>query len=325
MKPDVSILIVTYNSADEIARCLNSVFVAGRRLREEVVIVDNGSTDDTVAVVREQFPQVKLVVPGSNLGFAAGVNLAARHATADYFLLLNPDTELIGHAIDRVVQFAREYPHHGLYGGRTLKPDGSLEPSSCWGLPTLWSLTMFATGLSTLAPRNRWLDPESLGHWERDTVREVGIVTGCFLLVHRTVWEQLEGFDERYFMYGEDVDLAIRARAAGLRPVICPDAQLIHEIGRSSATPAAKMLLLFRGKASVIRTHWQGNRRRAGLALLVAGVGLRAFLSALSARLRGRPSSRRWETVWQQRRTWLQGYPERKSSGGNGLRPAFGY
>lgn len=325
MKPDVAILIVTYNSAEQIGPCLESVFAPGRRLREEVVVVDNGSTDDTVARIRERFPQVKLIQPGANLGFAAGVNLAARHATADYFLLLNPDTVLLGHAVDRVVEFAREFPHHGLYGGRTLRPDGSLEPSSCWGLPTLWSLAMFATGLSTLAPRNRILDPESLGDWPRDSVREVGIVTGCFLLVHRAVWELLGGFDERYFMYGEDADLAIRAHAAGLRPVICPDAQLVHEVGRSSATPAGKMVLLFRGKASIIRTHWRGARRSLGLALLLAGVGLRAALSAIAARVRGGPNARRWETVWEQRRVWLAGYPERPPASRNGLQAAFGY
>lgn len=309
MKPDVAVLIVSYNSERHIADCLRSALHEAQRVRQEIIVLDNNSTDGTVALIREQFPQVKLITPGRNLGFAAGVNFAARHSDAEYLLLLNPDTVLLDQATDVIVEFARAHPQHGLYGGRTFKPDGSLEPSSCWGRPTLWSTFLFATGLSTLAPRNRWLDPESLGRWPRDTVREVGVITGCFLLVQRDVWRQLSGFDERYFMYGEDVDLAVRARAAGHRPVICPEARLIHEVGQSSATPAAKMLLLFRGKASLVRTHWHGLRGQLGLALLQWGVGLRAALSFLHARLRGKPSTQRWETVWRERRQWTQGYP----------------
>jgi N-acetylglucosaminyl-diphospho-decaprenol L-rhamnosyltransferase len=325
MKPDVAVLIVTYNSERQIAECLRSVAAGAPGLRQEIIVLDNESTDGTVALVRDQFPDVKLITPGRNLGFAAGVNLAAQQTEAEYILLLNPDTVILDGATETVVNFARQHRRHGLYGGRTLKPDGSLEPSSCWGLPTLWSTFLFATGLSTLAPRHRWLDPESLGRWPRDTVREVGVITGCFLLAHRDVWEQLRGFDERYFMYGEDVDLAIRAHRAGYRPVICPDARLIHEVGQSSATPAAKMLLLFRGKASLMRTHWQGMRRQLGLGLLITGVGLRALLSHVAARVRRQPSTRRWETLWQERAVWIRGYPPVTQPASASLQSVHGY
>jgi GT2 family glycosyltransferase len=306
--PDVAVVIVTYNSERQIDACLESVFAETRRVRQEVIVLDNNSTDHTVKCVRERFPAAKLLLPGRNLGFAAGVNYAAKQTNADFILLLNPDTVILDQAIDVIVEFARANPHYGLYGGRTLKPDGSLEPSSCWGLPSLWSMGMFACGLTTLAPRNRWLDPESLGSWQRDTVREVGVITGCFLLARRSAWEQLGGFDERYFMYGEDVDLAIRAHAAGFRPVICPDARLVHEIGQSSATPASKMLLLFRGKACLVRTHWRGLRQHIGLAFLAAGVGLRALLSVTASLARRKTSDGRWESVWRSRGQWMIGY-----------------
>jgi GT2 family glycosyltransferase len=312
MNCDVAIIIVSYNSARQLGACLQSVFSECRRVTQEVIVLDNGSSDGTVALVRDRFPQVKLLTPGTNLGFAAGVNLAARHARADYLLLLNPDTVLLDRATDVIVKFARAHPRHGLYGGRTFKPDGTLEPSSCWGLPSLWSLAAFASGLSTLAPRNRWLDPESLGGWKRDTIREVGVVTGCFLLVRNEVWRQLGGFDERYFMYGEDIDLAIRARAAGWSPVICPDARLVHEVGQSSATPAAKMLLLYRGKASLVRQHWRGGRKHLGLFFLAAGVGLRALGTTIAGWRNRRTARERWQTVWRERRGWLEGYPARR-------------
>src|SRR6478735_4359067 len=162
MKADVAIVIVTYNSEAQIRECLNSVFCQRRNISQQVIVVDNQSRDGSVELIRNEFPEVQLILPGENLGFARGVNLGARHADADFVLLLNPDTVILDHAIDVVVEFARAHSAYGLYGGRTFKPDGSLEPSSCWGAPTLWSMALFAFGITTLAPKNRWLDPESL-------------------------------------------------------------------------------------------------------------------------------------------------------------------
>lgn len=309
MRPDVGIIIISYNSAGHLARCLESVYAQCRRRTMEVIVLDNASEDGSSDLVRDRFPAARLVTPGRNLGFAAGVNHAAGYATAAYLLLLNPDTVLLDGAIDTIVDFASGAPRHGLYGGRTVQANGELEPSSCWGLPTLWSLAMFASGLNSIGRRNAVLDPESLGQWPRDTVREVGMISGCFLLIARSVWIELGGFDERFFMYGEDADLAMRARAVGYRPVICPTARLIHHVGQSS-TPADKLLLLFRGKATLLRTHWQGLRRSIGLGLLLTGTGLRAFVAAIS----GRPVSRRWVTVWRDRHEWFPGYADAPES-----------
>lgn len=303
---DVAVIIVTYNSEDEIAACLGAVFSERRYVSMQVIVVDNASSDSTVEIVRVRFPKVKLLLPGCNLGFSKGVNYGARHADADFVLLLNPDTVVRRHAIDVIVGFARAHPQYGLYGGRTFKTDGRLEPLSCLGLPTLFSTLMFATGLNHLAPGSPLLNPESLGGWKRDTVREVGAISGCFLLVSTVVWQQLGGLDENYFMYGEDVDFSIRARALGYRPVICPDAELVHKLGTSSESPAHKMLLLYRGKASLMRKHWHGWRLKAGLFLLAAGIGLRALPSILSHPFD--PDRSRWRTVWRHRREWLCGY-----------------
>lgn len=305
MKADVAIIIVTYNSEAHIRECLESVFGQRQNVSQQVIVVDNESRDGTVELIRNEFPEVQLILPGENLGFAKGVNLGAGHADADFVLLLNPDTVILDHAVDVIVDFARANPCYGLYGGRTLKPDGTLEPSSCWGVPTLWSMALFAVGITTLASKNRWLDPESLGSWQRDSVREVGVITGCFLLAPLDLWNMLEGLDERYFMYGEDVDFAMRAKAAGCRPVICPDAKLVHEVGQSSETPLHKILLLYRGKASLVRSHWKGPAQSIGLFLLAAGTALRA--TAASLKFKSSFDSR-WKTLWQKRHEWLPGY-----------------
>jgi GT2 family glycosyltransferase len=134
------------------------------------------------------------------------------------------------------------------------------------------------------------------------------VITGCYLLTPKSVWDELGGMDERYFMYGEDVDFAMRARRAGYRPVICPGAELIHEVGQCSDTPVHKTLLLYRGKASLVRTHWTGPARWLGLFFLAAGTGLRAGLSAMVKGRRNGDVAGRWQTLWRERATWLKGY-----------------
>lgn len=310
MKADVAVIIVTYNSEEQIRECLESVIAQRDHVSQQIIVVDNNSKDGTVDVVRENFPEVELLLPGENLGFAKGVNYGVNHSDAEFVLLLNPDTVILDHAVDVIVDFARSQPGHGLYGGRTLKPDGSLEPSSCWGEPTLWSMGLFALGITTLAPQNRWLDPESLGNWQRDSVREVGVITGCFLLAPTPVWKELGGMDERYFMYGEDVDFALRAKASGYRPVICPDAKLVHEVGMSSETPVHKTMLLYRGKAALVRTHWRGVPQMLGLFLLAAGTGVRAAASVIKPATPGSDAADRWRTLWNRRDEWIQGYSQ---------------
>jgi GT2 family glycosyltransferase len=302
LTPDVSILVVTYRCRDEVLECLASIRTSTQRVRYEVIVVDNASGDGTVQAIAAAFPEVRLVELAENVGFAAGVNRAAREATGEFLLLLNPDSVVHEGAVDRLTLFAREHPEHGLYGGRTLWPDGSVCPGSCWGRPTLWSLFCFATLLSTAFRGSRLFDPESLGGWERDCVREVDIVTGCLLLAPRAVWNDLGGFDTRFFMYGEDADLSLRAARAGLRPVVVPDAVTTHEVGVSSSTRADKLVLLYTGKATLIRKHWPPGKRELGLGLLWLGVGLRALLD----RAAGAGTS--WRPVWGERRSWLQGY-----------------
>jgi N-acetylglucosaminyl-diphospho-decaprenol L-rhamnosyltransferase len=307
--PDVSILIVTYKCREAARECLESVYEhAGDDVELEVVVLDNASRDGTVEMLREEFPQVRLVALDENIGFAAGVNRAAEEARGEFLLLLNPDTLVHAGAVANLVAFARSHPEHGLYGGRTLWPSGEVCPGSCWGLPTLWSLFCFATMLSTAFNGNRLLDPESLGGWQRDSVREVGIVTGCLLLVPRALWEQLGGFDLRFFMYGEDADLAMRARQAGFRPAITPDSVVTHEVGVSSSTRPDKLMLLFRGKATLFRKHWPAGKRQAGLALLATGVGVRALLSRLTGSAEAGKAGA-WRPIWRARREWLAGYP----------------
>lgn len=303
--PEVSIVVVSHDGAQWLERCLTAVTGEGRPARSsEVVVVDSGSGRETLDVLARWADRVDVQVAGRNVGFARGCNLGVARTTGRRVLLLNPDAVVRPGCVDALAAALDAHPRAGIVGGRTLRPDGTVDPSSCWGRPTVWSWACFATGLSSVFRRSRLFDPESLGAWQRDTAREVDVVTGCLLMTGRDTWERLGGLDETYFMYGEDADLSLRAAAAGFRPRITPDAVAVHAVGASSGgnSSAQKMRLLFTGKATVARLRWSPGRARVGIALLLAGVALRA----LGERAR-RVAAPRWVPLVVDR-SWTAGW-----------------
>src|SRR5262245_33862701 len=199
---DLSIVIVSYNTRDLTVACLRSIDAQTQNVGYEVIVVDNDSMDGSAKAIAHEFPHFRLIPLNHNIGFAAANNLATKEARGCRILLLNPDTIILDHAIDNLMAFADQTRSCQLWGGRTLFENGSLDPTSCWRDMSLWSLTCFSFGLTYLAPKSSVLNPESYGDWKRDTVREVDIVTGCFLLIDRQLWERLRGFDPAFFMYG---------------------------------------------------------------------------------------------------------------------------
>lgn len=304
-RPLLSVIVVNYNTCEATSACLASVREQEVDFDVEVVLVDNGSADSSAEILRRRHPEVHVIEAGENLGFARGVNLGVHHATGEYVLLLNPDTLVRPGTLAQLVSFARRHPDYGVYGGRTLRPDGSVDPSSCWGAPTLWSLTSFALGLSTAFKGSRVFDPEALGGWERDSVREVPIVTGCLLLTSRTDWDRIGGMDELFFLYGEDAEFSLRARAKGYRPVVVPEAVIVHEVGGSTASAGRKMSMVMAGKVTLLERAWPAPRARVGIALLLLGSLVRTGLEVASRR-----RTPTWGVVWRQRDDWRHGYPE---------------
>ncbi len=295
---DVSVIVVGYRTPDLVERCVASVERETTGLTHEVVVVDNDADPVADRSLAERHPTCRVITPEANLGFARAVNTGVAASRGRYVLLLNPDTTVVEGAVQRLVRFAEHHPGHGLYAGRTVDQDGNLDPRSCWGFPTLWSTFCFGVGLSSVRKGSPTFDPESLGGWRRDTVRPVDVVTGCLCLVDRATWDRLGGYDERFFVYGEDVDLGLRARAAGLRPLLCPEATVVHEVGRSSATRGDKLVLLHRGKVTLFRKHWSRPAAAVGVGLLRLGVALRAA-----------GGQDAWPEVHRRRAEWVEGHP----------------
>lgn len=307
----VSIIIVSYNTRELTLECLRSVYAQTRETPFELLVVDNASTDGSAAAIAAEFPQARLWPLDQNLGFAAANNFAARNASGEWLLLLNPDTVVLDRAIDRLVASAqsatRSHPRAGIFGGRTLFADGSLNPTSCWARPTLWSTFCIAVGLTSLFRRSSLFNPEAMPAWPRDSVREVDIVTGCFFLLRRSLWDRLGGFDPAFFMYGEEADLCLRARREGVTGLICPAATIVHHGGASEPVRADKLVRLFRAKAQLFRRHWSPAIAGVLVALLRLWAGSRALAFAAASLFRHRYEAARstWREVSRRRGEWL--------------------
>lgn len=306
---DVSILVVSYNTRELTTACLRSVLEETVTSSFEVIVVDNDSSDGSADAIAREFPQVELLRLDENIGFARANNLASQTARGSRILLLNPDTVVLDRAIDTLVDFAKASPERGIVGGRTLFPDGSLNPTSVWGRPTLWSAFLHATCLSTAFPRTTFFSPRQMGSWKRDGVRQVDVVSGCFLLIKRNLWIELDGFDEEYFMYGEDVDLCIRASASRYRPLFTPEATIIHHGGASEPVRDEKMIRLLRAQVRTMRKHWSRPGAWIGTQLLAAGAGARLIAASvlrLTSRKERGVRGEAWGAVWRRRAEWTR-------------------
>jgi N-acetylglucosaminyl-diphospho-decaprenol L-rhamnosyltransferase len=222
---DVSVVSVTYNALPWIEQSLASVHGA------ETVVVDNGSTDGTVAFVRERFPEVA-VVEQENRGLAAGWNAGVERTRGRYVLLLNSDAWLDAGALDALVAFADAHPDAAVVGPRLRNPDGTLQ-RSVRGFPTLWRLATEYFFLRRLAPSSRALNAFYAAGFAHDEVHEAEVLMGAVWLVRRAAIDEVGPADESFFLFSEEVDWAYRFRQAGWRSLFYPDAGATHVYGAS--------------------------------------------------------------------------------------------
>lgn len=308
--PELSIIVISFNTREMTLACLASVY-AETTVPFELIVVDNASTDGSAEAIAQTFPQATLIAEDTNHGFAPAHDIALQRTSAPWLLLLNPDTVVLDGAVDRLLNYAKSTPNAGIWGGRTFFADKTLNPSSCWGKMTLFSLISRLLFLSNLFPRSELLNPEEIGRWSRDTAREVDIVTGCLFLIRRTDWDRLGGFDPAFTMYGEEADLCLRARARGFRPHITPDANIIHHGGASETVQADKMVRLMRAKIELIQRHFPPATRPLGrwlLALWPLSRGLAWRTIALSGRKGSAEKAQTWMEIWARRSEWKSGY-----------------
>lgn len=267
---DLSIIIVNWNTCGILRDCLKSVFDQTQDITFEVIVIDNASSDDSVQMVKSEFPQVILIENNDNRGFAAANNQGMQVAEGRYVLLLNSDTIVLDGAIQKTLAFADQHPEAAVVGCKVLNPDMSLQPT-CFMVPSLSNLFLSSTYLYKIFPRSRFFGREQMSWWNRDNIREVEVVTGCFMLVRKEAIAQVGMMDESFFMYAEETDWCYRFKIAGWKLLFTPDAEIIHLGGQSSKNVKVKMNIELRKSIlHFIRKHYGYFRYLAGCVLVLA-------------------------------------------------------
>ena len=267
---DVVAVVVTYDALPWIERCLESL--AG----VATVVVDNGSRDGTVELVRERFPDVT-VLESENHGLGAGWNRGIRETESKYVLLLNSDAWLVGDAVSRLVTFADRRPEAAIVAPRLLNEDGSLQ-RSVRGFPTLWRLATENFFLRKLAPRSALFNGFYAGGFDHDEVREAEFVMGACMLVRRSAIDRVGLLDEDYFLFSEETDWCYRFHRAGWQVLFFPGAECVHVGGASHGGRLYRENL--RGHLLFLSKHRGPKTAERGRRLLLAALRVRGRLFA---------------------------------------------
>lgn len=308
----LSIILISYNTAELTIKALSSIYNE-TTTAFNMIVVDNASSDDSVAQIKQKFPNITLIESSANLGFAKGVNLAAKYVETDYMLLINPDTQVLDNAIDKLVTFAQENPSNGIWGGITLNNDHSINSHNAWHDEHPKDLFFSAIGLSKLFAKSCFFNRHNYGCWQRNSIKTVDIIQGSFFLTTHQLWQTLNGFDDCFFMYGEEADYCYRARQLNYQPIITPNARIIHHGGASEHNISGKMIRLLTGKVTLINKHHKKPSKQYLMKqLLVLHVFNKMLLYhfAILFSPRKKAIAKEWKTVFQQRKQWLNGYQQ---------------
>ena len=280
MTRDLAVVVVNFNAGEHLLRCLASVYAAAGEIALDVLVVDNASRDGSAGRASEAHPTARIVENPVNRGFAAAANRGVRETDAPFVLLLNPDAEITGGELSALLKVARDRSRAGAVGLLVRNPDASIQPSAR-RVPGIGEGLAHAF-LGRVAPENRFSRHYTMADWDRMSEREVEWVSGSAMLVRREAFEQVEGFDEGYFMYVEDVDLCTRLRAAGWRVLFSPEVEVTHEVGISARTVSKRMA--YEHSKSIYRYFSKHVARGPGAALKPLARGALLARAALVAR-----------------------------------------
>lgn len=239
---DLSIVIVNWNTKDLLRDCLDSVIKHTNKAEYEIIVVDNGSADDSVEMVKKNFPLVNVIENTENLGFARANNIGIKVSRGRYICLVNSDIILLDHCLDKLMSFMDSSPGIGMAGPKILNADLTLQ-HSCRHFPSIWNNLCQSLGLNHIFPKSPFFSDWIMNYWNHDSIRSVDALSGCFWMIRRKALEEVGLLDEEFFIYGEDLDFCRRMRNANWDIVFYPGAEAIHLGGASSAAAPIKFYL----------------------------------------------------------------------------------
>jgi GT2 family glycosyltransferase len=278
----LSVVIVNYNVKHFLEQCLISVFKASQNIDVEVFVVDNASVDGSVEMIKRKFQQVKLIKNKKNVGFSKANNQAIKEAQGKYILLLNPDTIVQEDTFTKCLEFMEKHPDAGGLGIKMIDGSGEFLPESKRALPTPWVAFYKIFGLSKIFPKNKKFGKYHLTYLDKNQNHVVDVLSGAFMLIRKSVLDEIGLLDEDYFMYGEDVDLSYRIQKAGYKNYYFSESQIIHYKGESTKKGSLNYVLVFY-KAMLIfaRKHFSRGNLSLFMFLIQIAVYFRATLAIL--------------------------------------------
>ena len=229
----VSVIIVSYNVKRYVTHCIETVLCSDFIGEKEIIVVDNNSFDETSQYIRESFPDIKLIENHKNVGFGKAVNHAAETATGEYLLILNPDTIIQENTISTFVNYLKTHSEVGLIGPKIINPDGTLQLTCKRSFPTLSVALPKLLGFSKIFPQTKWAGKYNLTYLDPNKIHSVDAVSGSCIFIRKTLFHEIDGFDEQFFLFGEDLDLCFRMKQKGHEIHYVPSTQILHYKGES--------------------------------------------------------------------------------------------
>ncbi len=283
MKVDISIIIVNYNVRHFIKRTIESVYASKvDGVTFDIHVVDNASIDGSVDMIRSSFPEVHLIANKDNVGFSTANNQAISVAKGDYILVLNPDTVIQEDTLQVCYDYMINHKDVGALGVKMIDGAGNFLPESKRDLPTVWNSLAKLSGLASIFPKSKMFNGYALGHLDEDERHSIQVLCGAFMFVSKSVIDKVGMFDERFFMYGEDIDWSRRIIEGGFEIHYVPDTTIIHFKGESTKKASLNYVKTFYGAMGLyVEKHYSGGVGKWFSRFLKLGIGLRAGISGL--------------------------------------------
>lgn len=279
----LSVIIVNYNVKYFLEQCLRAVQRAQKGLNVEVWVVDNHSADDSIAMVQEKFPEVRLIANKDNPGFSKANNQAIRQAKGKYVLLLNPDTVVGEDTFIKTIEFMDAHPEAGGLGVKMVDGAGVFLPESRRGFPSPFVAFAKTFGLSRLFPKSKRFNRYHLGYLDPAKTHEADVLSGAFMLMRKSVLDQVGLLDEQFFMYGEDIDLSYRIQLGGYKNFYFPETTIIHYKGESTKKGSLNYVRTFyHAMILFARKHFQGQQAFWFIQMLQVAIYFRAGLTVVA-------------------------------------------
>lgn len=277
---DLSVIIVSYNTKDLLKQTIRSVIETTSKITYEIIVSDNDSTDGSIAMVKDKFPQVLLIENKANLGFSKGNNIAIKQAKGRYILLLNSDTVVQGDCLEQSVAYMDKHKDIGVLGCKIVLPSGELDHACKRGFPTPEASLYYMLGLDKRFPDKLKYGAYRATYLGEDELGEVDALMGAFMMLPSEVIDQVGMLDETFFMYGEDLDWCYRIKEAGYKVVYYPKGQIIHYKGASSKKKRGKTIYEFhRAMILFYNKHYRKKYNPIITLLVYMGVGIRMILT----------------------------------------------